>query len=440
MNVVIFSGPTISPEDVAGHIDAVCLPPVAQGDVYKALELEPRAIGIIDGYFQGVPAVWHKEILWALSRGVRVFGSASMGALRAAELHAMGMTGVGRIFEDYRSGVLEDDDEVAVQHGPAELGYPALSVPMVNLRATVGAARRAGVIDEAVGDDLLAAGKAIFYPHRTWTEVFKQTGAECAEFGDWLEAGYVDQKRLDAEAMLAEMRRELTAGLASPGAGEPFEWTLVWQRLVDEAAVQPGVDDEILDELRLQPALFRLLREQARLRVLVLDDFDASGVVVSTGEQGELKTALRERHNLMTQAEFSDWLERNDLSPGTMDAIMAQEAVYAKVMEDVDDTLGPDLIVAAKLGGHFEALKDRAKAKSDAIGNPGVGGTALAETGMLSVQLVTWYFRKRLGEEVPARAGDHARAHGFASLAKFHECIAREYLFLQAGDNAVKVP
>ena len=88
---------------------------------------EPQAIGIIDGYFQWAPAVWHKEILWAIQQGVHVFGAASMGALRAAELAPFGMRGVGRIFEAYRDGVLpgsgdepfEDDDEVAVVHGPA---------------------------------------------------------------------------------------------------------------------------------------------------------------------------------------------------------------------------------------------------------------------------------------------------------------------------------
>jgi hypothetical protein len=40
-----------------------------------------------------------------------------MGALRAAELHTFGMVGVGRVFEGYRDGVYEDDDEVAVVHG-----------------------------------------------------------------------------------------------------------------------------------------------------------------------------------------------------------------------------------------------------------------------------------------------------------------------------------
>ena len=49
--------------------------------------LRPRQSLIIDGSFQSQPAVRHKEILWALSRGIPVIGAASMGALRAAELY-----------------------------------------------------------------------------------------------------------------------------------------------------------------------------------------------------------------------------------------------------------------------------------------------------------------------------------------------------------------
>ena len=84
--VFIFTGPTLSPKEAKSHLDAVYLPPVKLGDIYRIVELfKPITIGIIDGYFNQVPAVWHKEILWAISRGVQVFGAASMGALRAAD-------------------------------------------------------------------------------------------------------------------------------------------------------------------------------------------------------------------------------------------------------------------------------------------------------------------------------------------------------------------
>src|SRR6266446_2586246 len=120
MSIVVFTGPTISAEDALQELEATYLPPVSQGDVYRAAVRKPLAIGIVDGYFDRVPAVWHKEILWTMSQGIPVYGSASMGALRAAELAECGMVGVGSIFEAFHSGALEDDDEVAVTHGPRD--------------------------------------------------------------------------------------------------------------------------------------------------------------------------------------------------------------------------------------------------------------------------------------------------------------------------------
>jgi hypothetical protein len=53
-----------------------------------------------------------------MEQGVHVFGAASMGALRAAEMHSLGMVGIGTIFQWYRDGKIVADDEVAVRHGP----------------------------------------------------------------------------------------------------------------------------------------------------------------------------------------------------------------------------------------------------------------------------------------------------------------------------------
>jgi hypothetical protein len=114
MRAVVFCGPTLSQRDRAAYAEFDFQPPVRQGELFLVTRSRPRVIGIIDGYFDGQPAVWHKEILWALSQGIAVFGASSMGALRAAELHPFGVRGVGAIFEAYRDGALTDDDEVAL--------------------------------------------------------------------------------------------------------------------------------------------------------------------------------------------------------------------------------------------------------------------------------------------------------------------------------------
>ena len=93
--MIVFAGPSIAGVDVPEGLDI--RPPAKQGDVYLATLEDPPAIGIIDGYFEGVPAVWHKEVLWALAHDIPVLGASSMGALRAAELDHFGMIGVGPI-------------------------------------------------------------------------------------------------------------------------------------------------------------------------------------------------------------------------------------------------------------------------------------------------------------------------------------------------------
>src|SRR5438067_13744201 len=110
MNVFIFTGPTISPAEASAELKAVYLPPAAEGDVYRVALHRPQAIGIIDGYLQSVPTVRHKQILWAMSCGMHVFGRACIGALRAAELLPSRLEAVRVVHELYRDGVRADDD------------------------------------------------------------------------------------------------------------------------------------------------------------------------------------------------------------------------------------------------------------------------------------------------------------------------------------------
>ncbi|MEM1300129.1 MAG: TfuA-like protein [Pseudomonadota bacterium] len=226
---VVFAGPSTSGVDLSAY-NVDIRGPVRQGDVWRAIRDGATAVGIIDGYFEGVPSVWHKEILWALSEGIPVLGASSMGALRAAEMDAFGMIGVGAIYEWYRDGVIEDDDEVALVHGPAEIGSPALSVPMVNVRATCAAAEAMGMDT----GDVITVAKAQFYKGRTWDSVLT-AAALSATTADWLRHNEVDQKRLDALALLELIGRDLPA----PSVEEPFENTSLWVRATEDWGRNP---------------------------------------------------------------------------------------------------------------------------------------------------------------------------------------------------------
>ena len=263
--IVVFLGPSLRLDEARSELDAVYRGPVAQGDVYRAgtSAQRPDAIGIIDGQFDHVPAVWHKEILWAMDQGIRVYGSASMGALRAAELHTFGMEGVGAIFEWYRDEVLEDDDEVAVVHGPADTGYRPMSESMVNIRCTLHEAGRRGVIAPDTRARLEAIAKAQFFPERSYQAlVTAATGlvdpAELAAFAAWWPAKRVDQKRADAVAMLRLIRERQTTAAPARRVRYAFQHTVFWQHLADEAGIttasgEPLLTQAVLDELWLEP-------------------------------------------------------------------------------------------------------------------------------------------------------------------------------------------
>lgn len=244
MTIVIFSGPTLSAEEGRKELDAIFLPPAAQGDVYHAALEKPQAIGIVDGYFEGIASVAHKEVLWAMSQGIYVYGSASMGALRAAELSAFGMQGVGAIFEALQSAEIEDDDEVAVAHAGAEHGFRALSDALVNIRATLRRALELKIIGHRGHELLLQSAKSLFYPERLYPVVAEnalRAGLDAEEGRRFLEFARrepIHQKRQDALAMLRLIRERHVDQRAEPKQVRfYFAHTDAWEATKKRAAL-----------------------------------------------------------------------------------------------------------------------------------------------------------------------------------------------------------
>lgn len=238
MKAVVFLGPSLSLDEARAILpDAVYLPPARQADLLSAVGIHrPDTIGLIDGEFGQAQSVWHKEILFALDRGVAVYGASSMGALRAAETAEFGTRGVGRIFAMYASGELTDDDEVALVHGLADGGYRKGSEPMVNLRATFQRARDEAVIDASTCDRLIAVAKALFFPDRTFSRIFQDAGAAGVPAAtleavrDFARRCYVDVKRDDAVELLQTLR-DLPPSTVAQRPSFEFQRTLLFESL-----------------------------------------------------------------------------------------------------------------------------------------------------------------------------------------------------------------
>ena len=122
---------------------------------------------------------------------------------------------------------LEDDDEVAVVHAPEDEGFRPLSEAMVNIRATLTGAERAGVIRLATRNALERLAKGLHYPERSYPALLARAAreevpaAELERLRAWLPQGRVNQKREDALAMLRTMREELAS---HPGPKQVSWW------------------------------------------------------------------------------------------------------------------------------------------------------------------------------------------------------------------------
>jgi len=205
--IIVFIGPSLPAEGLPAGLEAELRPPAAQGDIVAAALQSPGCvIALVDGVFHGVPAVRHKEILCAISQGATVFGAASMGALRAAELHRHGMYGRGLIYRWYRRFPLAPDDAVAVLHAPVELGASAITASLIDLRIGFRRARQAGRISAEMEGRLSLAAAELHYTERTLPAVLRRVAGAGAnvESAGLLEAGPT-QKQGDAGLLLREL-------------------------------------------------------------------------------------------------------------------------------------------------------------------------------------------------------------------------------------------
>jgi hypothetical protein len=200
----VYLGPSLDRETAQNRLPhAHYHPPIKCGDIIRLLRLSPKQILIIDGFYESVPAAWHKEILLALECGIHVIGAASIGALRAAELHHYGMQGIGQVFEDFKRGILNDDDEVAVLHRDHQDHFSPINDAMVNIRYTCQEALSQQIISLEMHDSLLTLCKTQFYPYRSLLCAAKQLLNDfplmAQVFIDWLSThGIIDIKKRDA--------------------------------------------------------------------------------------------------------------------------------------------------------------------------------------------------------------------------------------------------
>jgi hypothetical protein len=439
MKAVVFCGPTISPLEVRLELDAVCLPPVSQGDVYRAALHRPMTIGIVDGYFRDVPSVWHKEILWAMTQGIAVFGSASIGALRAAELASFGMIGIGRIFEDYAYGSLEDDDEVAVVHAPAENEHRSLSEALVNIRYTLQSAESAAVISSTTRAALVEAAKSVPYYARSYQLLLGKAvqlqvpRTELEALRAWLPNGLVDQKREDARMMLRAMKTLLAKGEPPTATHFTFNHTVAWENMISEVVhLNPAEDENNIGPNLLVDELYLHRNEQdhcmtgALARHLALDYAARHSYTVSENDISDMVTQFRIAEGLTGEDAFARWLSVNHLSAAAFRKFITEEYLVRLVETRLRNRALACLVDHLRSIGEYSKLAARAVDKQEFLRTHGLEEPELDDVHLSLEGLVQWY-----ASRLPIDSTTPARVLALVEKAprRFIRAALREYIY-----------
>jgi hypothetical protein len=339
--ILVFLGPSLPIEKARQILPATYLAPAEQGDILGSVtDFRPRVIALIDGVFLSRPSVWHKEILYALSNGIHVHGASSMGALRAAECAAFGMQGCGRIFAKYQSGEFVDDDEVALLFWGEDEGYRAATEPMVNVRATVEQARRAGVAGDAECEALIRYAKSIYFADRTTTALLKgaiHEGVLPADSAlpDYYRDEYVDEKRLDAIELL-ERLAVLPDDL--PRFRPDFELAnnRLFQTLQKKDATifaerTKITRGDVTTHFTLHDADFDYYNFNAMNRTLVQLLAKLLDVNVDDEDIAEERRRFKLRYGLVGDDDFATWLRENRIESEDFAQLMEQKAVCRRL-------------------------------------------------------------------------------------------------------------
>jgi len=359
--IAVFLGPSLArrrAEEILGSTEAVILPPAAQGDIYRCWRRRPRVIVLIDGYFSEVPSPWHKEILWVMSNNTPVIGASSMGALRAAELAAFGMVGVGEVFAGYRDGALVADDEVALLHGDADSDYVHFSVPLVDIRATLRRALRQQVITPPECERLLEAARNLLFPQRTYTAMIAacEDGPRLRDFTRWVRHNAFSQKARDAEAALA-----LAVSDDCPRSFDPewtFERTAMWDDLVRKHSntvqnTHNFEDDDRIDALEKDKHHHHKLMTTALARLLAVDYAERSGRIIGDDDLMRALARLRREKGLETPDDLWLWMQENGLSIEGITYLLNSEVHLADALSAFASDVHPHLLDQMRIEGVY---------------------------------------------------------------------------------------
>ncbi|MFM6007980.1 MAG: TfuA-like protein, partial [Sphaerospermopsis kisseleviana] len=316
-----FLGPSLPRHKAAQILNAQYYPPASKGDIYRIITSGVKAIILIDGIFHSKPSIWHRELIHAMEEGIQVFGASSMGALRASELEAVGMVGYGKVFEWYRDGVIEGDDEVALIHGIEESNFIAMSEPLVNIRYTLLKCVEENCLTVEQAEDFIAEAKQLYYPQRSYHHLIQSPLIEklplqqAYKLKQYLQDNQINIKQLDTIGLLklyASLGENTTVGqkqcLCYPSIDLQFERSKM-TGFIGHQGVKTGKD--ILQMLKQDVELQDRMRSQLSKRCFLLTWARQNQICVSPLQWHSYQEQWQQKYGILKKPQ---WLQSNGLT------------------------------------------------------------------------------------------------------------------------------
>lgn len=214
---IIFLGPSLSREKAKDILEADYRPPAKKGDLLRLADLtkDITMVGLVDGFFlQDYPPTPIEVYQLATKKNMLLVGAASLGALRAVELEKFGMIGIGKIFELYKTGKIDADDEVAVTFEEGQ--HTLQSEAMIDIRFNLFIAKRKGIIDERTKREITKVAKNVYFPFRNYTDILDLTKQQYPRSDSYIESfrAYITNNReslkeRDAIKLIKYMKQQI---------------------------------------------------------------------------------------------------------------------------------------------------------------------------------------------------------------------------------------
>lgn len=312
---------------------------------------------------------------------------------------------------------------------PAETGYVAASEALVDIRATLAEATACGLLSPALRDALAAGAKRLPYPDRGFAPLLAaarrdepaQPALDALE--RWLPAGRVEQKRADAEALLATMRAFLASDPPPFAADFRLEASAAWRGTLAAARStpadqEPTLADLVWDEARLTPGG---VGRHAVGRLHALAAADRRGIAADEGTTRAVASALRRERGLSWQRDLAAWLEARDLDLEGWAGLADDEARLELLAAMDAPDAGNCLLDLFRLEGGYPELRALALAKRD-----GLATVAMPPLDDAAVHELAAWHAVLGGQPAPTDADAYARGLGFRDGADLARALWRD--------------